>query len=110
MFWEGGSEGRDSGAVLWLSGAAWVLAVGRDGAHNQQICPRPGEQLLHSVAKEGAEWKRKKVGDTNLAVSSNNRKPQLCAHRGEQEHTEHTPVPCRDACQTGFIDSLNREG
>lgn len=72
--------------------------------------PRPGEQLLHSVAKEGAEWKRKKVGHTNLAVSSNNRKPQLCAHRGKQAHTEHTPVPCRDACQTGFIDSLNRGG
>lgn len=45
-----------------------------------------------------------KVGDTNMAVSNNNEKPQLCAHMGKQAHTEHTPVPHRNACQTGLIE------
>lgn len=76
--------------MVWLADAALVLAVW-EGLELRSRSAR--SQVSLQVVKNFTLLKKKEqnareVGDTNMTISNNNMKPQLCAHTGKPAHTQ----------------------
>lgn len=108
VLWEDGNQGRSSRVAVWpCQGQHWCWQPNAGGTGGTQLlspqtalpevrshCRRWSTLSLHCL-----RWSRKEenVADSNMTVSSNNEKPQQCAHTGKEPHTQ-SVVQCRGAC------------